>query len=158
MRSLSKNIQTGKAGEHLVCADLIIKGFNAFLADQGLHFDVVVEKNNKLFRVQVKTVSQISNYSHAVNTYKFTTRGSNMQKGKTGRAKELGECDFYAFVVPSINRIAYMSVKDLVSKNTGKVNQLIEFKTRTIKYKKHPLHKKVYGKFIEDYSEFPINR
>lgn len=39
---LSKELQLGKAGEHLVCFDLINQGYNAFLADQGLPYDVVV--------------------------------------------------------------------------------------------------------------------
>jgi len=42
--ALSKELQIGKAGEHLVCTDLILKGYNAFLSDQGVPFDVLVEK------------------------------------------------------------------------------------------------------------------
>ena len=32
----SKQLQIGKAGEYLVCADLIMKGFIAFPSEQGL--------------------------------------------------------------------------------------------------------------------------
>ena len=35
----SKQLQIGKAGEYLVCADLIMKGFIAFPSEQGLSFD-----------------------------------------------------------------------------------------------------------------------
>jgi len=31
-------LEIGKAAEHLVCADLILKGYRSFLADQGLPF------------------------------------------------------------------------------------------------------------------------
>jgi hypothetical protein len=33
--TLSHELQQGKAAEHLVCADLILQGHSAFLADQG---------------------------------------------------------------------------------------------------------------------------
>jgi hypothetical protein len=31
----------GKAAEHLVCADLLMKGYKAFLSAQGLPYDVI---------------------------------------------------------------------------------------------------------------------
>lgn len=40
---ISRELQIGKAGEHLVCCDLLTHGFNAFLSDQGLPFDVVTD-------------------------------------------------------------------------------------------------------------------
>ena len=51
----SKEMQTGKAGEYLVCADLILKGFVAFPSEQGLPYDVLLDTGNKLLKVQVKT-------------------------------------------------------------------------------------------------------
>jgi hypothetical protein len=36
---LSTELQTGKAAEHLVCCDLILQGYSAFLADAGLPYD-----------------------------------------------------------------------------------------------------------------------
>jgi len=35
------DMQVGKAGEYLVCADLISKGYVAYLSEQGLPYDVV---------------------------------------------------------------------------------------------------------------------
>ena len=51
-------LQVGVAGEHLVCADLIIKGHKAFLSDQGLPYDVVADINGKLYKIQVKTTGK----------------------------------------------------------------------------------------------------
>ena len=56
--SLSKELQLGKAGEHLVCFDLISQGHNAFLADQGLPYDVLVDLDGSIKRIQVKTSLQ----------------------------------------------------------------------------------------------------
>ena len=50
-----KQLQIGKAGEYLVCADLIMKGFIAFPSEQGLPYDVLVDNGEKLLKVQVKT-------------------------------------------------------------------------------------------------------
>ena len=40
---ISNELQKGKAGEYLVCADLILKGFVAFISEQGLPYDVVLD-------------------------------------------------------------------------------------------------------------------
>ena len=54
----SKQLQIGKAGEYLVCADLILKGFIAFPSEQGLPYDVLLDTGEKLLRVQVKTTER----------------------------------------------------------------------------------------------------
>ena len=51
----SRELQTGKAGEYLVCADLILKGFVAFPSEQGLPYDVLLDTGKRLLKVQVKT-------------------------------------------------------------------------------------------------------
>ena len=57
MRS-SRQLQIGKAGEYLVCADLIMKGFIAFPSEQGLPYDVLLDNGKKLLKVQVKTTEK----------------------------------------------------------------------------------------------------
>ena len=54
----SKQLQIGKAGEYLVCADLIMKGFIAFPSEQGLPYDVLLDTGEKLLKVQVKTTEK----------------------------------------------------------------------------------------------------
>jgi len=53
------DLQAGKAGEYLVCADLIVKGYVAFPSEQGLPFDVVLDVQGRLLRVQVKTTRRL---------------------------------------------------------------------------------------------------
>jgi hypothetical protein len=45
----SRELEMGKAAEHLVCADLLMKGYNAFLSAQGLPYDVVIDQGRGLF-------------------------------------------------------------------------------------------------------------
>ncbi|MFA6570750.1 MAG: group I intron-associated PD-(D/E)XK endonuclease, partial [Bacteroidota bacterium] len=54
----SKQLQIGKAGEYLVCADLILKGFIAFPSEQGLPYDVLLDTGEKLLKIQVKTTEK----------------------------------------------------------------------------------------------------
>lgn len=49
------DLAAGKAGEYLVCADLILRGHVAFPSEQGLPYDVVAEISGKLYKIQVKT-------------------------------------------------------------------------------------------------------
>ena len=45
---LITELQIGEAGEHLVCADLILKGMPTFQSAQGLPFDVVCHAEDVL--------------------------------------------------------------------------------------------------------------
>ena len=49
----SNELQIGKAGEHLACFDLISQGYHAFLSDQGLPYDIVLDIDGELRRIQV---------------------------------------------------------------------------------------------------------
>jgi len=53
--SKSNELQTGKAGEYIVCADIIIKGLIAYPSEQGLPYDVVIDNGKRLLKCQVKT-------------------------------------------------------------------------------------------------------
>jgi len=71
------DMQAGKAGEYLVCADLIAKGFIAYPSEQGLPYDVVLDVGNRLLKVQVKatrthkqTPQRVSN----INSYAFNIK------------------------------------------------------------------------------------
>lgn len=49
------DLQAGVAGEHLVCAHLLLLGYNAFLTDQNCPYDLAVEMGGRLIRIQVKS-------------------------------------------------------------------------------------------------------
>ena len=51
----SKQLQIGKAGEYLVCADLIMKGFIAFPSEQGLPYDGI-EIDKKYYDISCKRI------------------------------------------------------------------------------------------------------
>ena len=153
---LSNELQTGKAGEHLVCADLIIKGHNAFLADQGLPYDIIVDINNQLFRVQVKTTRKLINVLKHEQIYRFNTR-----RAKGNRIRyDIESVDYFAFVALDIMEIAYLPIKDMISRNNS-IKQTVDFKSRYVKYtgRMYPngtVRDPNLGKYFQDYKLFGV--
>ena len=121
--SLSKELQLGKAGEHLVCFDLICQGHNAFLADQGLPYDVLVDVDGVIKRIQVKSCSQVSNYGKSRNVYRFSLRSA---KG-ANRAIKADKVDYVAFVFLDIKKVQYISSENITCQN-GNLKQCIDFR------------------------------
>jgi hypothetical protein len=123
MSRLSKELQIGKAGEHMVCADLILQGFGAFLADAGSPYDVLVDVGTRVLRVQVKTTQTAKSHARSQNHYQF-----NIRVGKgNGRAPLASGTDYYAFVALDIRAIAYMPVGMLANPD-GTVKQIVQFR------------------------------
>ena len=132
-----ENLEVGKAGEHLVCADLILKGYKAYLSDQGLPYDVIVDIGDKLLRVQVKTTihsSFIPQRKTNYKSYKFYCK----RCGKGGK-KQYSNDDFdiMAFVCIEDNLIGYLKIED--------VRSTMYFRTRKQKY-----YSNKQGIYLED--------
>ena len=107
------DLQIGKAGEYLVCADLILKGYIAFPSEQGLHYDVVLSVGNKLYKVQVKTTRKpIPIPQRKKRTEKYTI---NIRRcGKGGRKSyEKGDVDIFAIVALDTKTIGYIKFDDV---------------------------------------------
>jgi hypothetical protein len=100
----------GRAGEYLVCADLLLQGYRAFLCDSGLPYDVIVENKNKLIRVQVKTTQKQMSLVKARNpTYLFHVR----RMGKGGhKSYDNSEIDIVALVGLDKRIIGYIPIAD----------------------------------------------
>lgn len=151
--SLSREVQLGKAAEHLVCADLILQGYSAFLADQGLPYDVVVDTPTGLKRVQVKATQGPINLPRQKNVYRFQTRRA---KGARKRI-DLHNFDFFAFVALDIKAIAYLPIAEMVGR-TGGVSMCVEFKSRHLEYEgrtySNGTKREPYGRFLQDFGVF----
>lgn len=103
------DLQAGKAGEYLVCADLILKGYIAFPSEQGLPFDVVLATSKRLYKIQVKTTRKPQLVPQRVNRsdkYIFHVR----RCGNGGRRSyESGDVDIFALVALDSREIAYIA-------------------------------------------------
>lgn len=82
---------TGKGGEHLVCSELLFRGFNASIMSVDVGMDIIAVKNNQLFGIQVKT-SNLNRF----NTYVFDIRKVSFERHSNGNV-------FYIFVLHGEN-------------------------------------------------------
>jgi hypothetical protein len=106
-------LQIGKAGEYLVCADLILKGYVAFLSEQGLPYDVLLDNGKKLLKVQVKTTLMprvVMQRAVETKAYIFNIKkhGSNNLK-----RYEIDEVDLFALVCLDTMKIGYLKTNDM---------------------------------------------
>jgi hypothetical protein len=87
---------TGKGGEHLVCSELLFRGFNASIMSVDVGMDIIATKENKLFSIQVKT----ANIS-ALNVYNFDVRKVSFERHDSGNI-------YYVFVLRGKNESNYL--------------------------------------------------
>lgn len=78
---------TGKGGEHLVCSELLFRGFNASIMSVDVGMDIVAVKGNQLFGIQVKTANL-----NRFDTYVFDIRKVSFERHSNGNV-------FYIFVL-----------------------------------------------------------
>jgi hypothetical protein len=78
---------TGKAGEHLVCSELLFRGYNSSIMSVDIGMDIIATKNNKLFSIQVKTAN-----ANNFNTYNFNVRKVSFERDHAGNT-------FYIFIL-----------------------------------------------------------
>ena len=120
----SKQLQIGKAGEYLVCADLILKGFVAFPSEQGLPYDLILDNGTKLIKVQVKTTEKyksIPQRSHELKAYIFNIKRAG-KDGKTRYSED--EIDIFALVCLDTMQIGYLTNKEMPTTINIRVDSL----------------------------------
>lgn len=102
------DLDVGTAGEHLVCADLLMAGFNAFRTDQTCAYDVAVDLGGRLIRLQVKSTRGPRELPRRTETrlaYQFHVR----RAGKGGRRKYgADEFDLLGLVGLDVRQVAYV--------------------------------------------------
>ena len=150
--NISKALEIGKAGQHLVCYDLIMNNYVCFLSDEGLNYDIVLDLNGDLKRIQVKSTLKAINYRRSKNIYRFGVKRAK----RNGAKYKTTDIDIFAFAFLDIKKVAYVPV-DMIIKNSH-VIQIIEFRT-----KDNPIPSYTYpngtvryfnkAKFVEDYQD-----
>ncbi len=105
-------MELGKAGEHLVAADLILKGYRCFLSYQVLPYALVVEAPEGLKRVQVRSSLQPRNVNSTGRNARIAYSWNVRRRGRDGKGSRLSNshCDLVALVALDIKAIAYLPV------------------------------------------------
>ena len=114
---MQKNsLSIGIAGEYLACYCAIMQGYSAYRVSGQLSYDVVVENNNSLYKVQVKTSQHRDSDKHNL-TFQLRRRTMQYQEKKSiGLAYDKKEIDLYAFVSPEYMKVAFYPMDKIVNK------------------------------------------
>jgi len=112
----SKELNIGRAGEYIVLTDLLLKGYQAYDTAQGVGYDVVVDVDNKLVRLQVKTTMKMRLITQRANPiYFFQIKRS----GKNGiKFYTQGDFDGFALVALDKKIVFYIIFDDTVKNNS----------------------------------------
>jgi Holliday junction resolvase len=86
----------GKAGEHLVCSELLFRGFNASIMSVDTGLDIVQTKESRLYGIQVKT-ARLNKFK----CYNFDIRKVSFERNNTGSI-------YYIFVLFSEKNSNYL--------------------------------------------------
>lgn len=138
------DLQCGKAGEYLVCADLIIKGFIAYPSEQGLPYDVVMDYKGTLLKIQVKTtrgLRKLTQRKNPISAYQFNIKRCGKKNSKMVTDKS---CHLFALVALDTKEIGYMLNKD--------IKQTMNFRPKHLKgsYKDENTNRVITGTYLSD--------
>lgn len=101
-------LAVGLAGEHLVCADLLARGYSPFRTEQSAPYDIAVQVGKRLLRIQVKATTHarpcLQKRQQHVTAWKWS-----MRRTKRGaRAYDVTSIDGFALVALDVRRVAYV--------------------------------------------------
>lgn len=110
----SKELQIGKAGEYLVCSDLITKGLIAFPSEQGLPYDVVIDNGKRLLKCQVKTTTtyrKVPQRNQDTKCYIFNVK----RHGNSNNLRHYNqnEVDVFALVFLDVKKVGYVKNEEM---------------------------------------------
>ncbi len=120
----SNELQIGKAGEYLTCYDMIMKDCIAYLSEQGLPYDVVIDTGSKLLKCQVKTTERprvIPQRNKETLAYIFNVK----RHGKNGTKRyDENEIDIFALVCLDNKDVGYIKNERMPDTLNLRVDQL----------------------------------
>jgi len=105
------SVKLGKAGENRVMSDLLFKGCHVYPnSDESNRVDMVVEYNNKMYRLQVKTITKMHPRDNSVEIKFYKEYVVN----KYTKA----DVDYMVFYVIPMGCILYIPIEETRRRNS----------------------------------------
>ena len=107
-RPLSE-LHVGRAGEYLTAVDLLLMGHDCFHAAQGMPYDLVVDRDSWLHKIQVKatlTTRPVPQRKDQVPSYIFWINRCGSEGAKGYSQKEV---DIFALVALDTKEVGYIA-------------------------------------------------
>lgn len=144
--SSARALEIGKAAEHIVCADIMLSGYSCYLSDQGLPYDLVLDQEGRLLRVQVKSTCLPKNINMRGRNERIGYTFHVRKRGKNSKGERLNSsmCDLVAMVALDIMVIAYLPISE--------VGQTCQFMPPNFEFRGH--YKRTRGVAID---KFPLS-
>ena len=105
---MSWELKAGAAGEHLVCADLFIRGFTATRTGIPGPWDIIAEVDRHLVKIQVKTTLAARPFPQERQRHVIGYTWQIRHGKGAGRKYADGLVDIFALVALDVRRIAYV--------------------------------------------------
>lgn len=107
------DLHVGRAGQHIAAADFLSEGHDPFSAAEGMPYDLVVDVDGRLLRVQVKTTREpkaTTNRAFGMPGYIFHVR----RCGKGGRQSyTVADVDLFALVALDEKSVGYIAASQM---------------------------------------------
>lgn len=156
MEHISKELNIGRAGEYIALADLILQGEKAFLTDQGMNYDLVVDKNGKMIRLQVKTTQKLKT-KRGKKEYKPTYFFHIRRAGKGAKRQfEIGEFEGFALVALDIKQVFYLLFDERIATASISLrDKKIKYQNSGGKGRRYLYYQDLtWENFLKDYERF----
>ena len=122
--SISNELQIGKAGEYIVCADIIIKGLVCYPSEQGLPYDVVIDNGSRLLKCQVKTTTAPRKIPQRFkDSYAYIFNVKRHGRNNVKRYQE-NDVDLFALVELETKTVAYIKNEEMPDTLNLRVDRL----------------------------------
>jgi hypothetical protein len=102
-----------KAGEYLVAFEFVIRGLDVTIAAEGLPYDLLVDADGHIIRVQVKTSSSPADDGR----YSFNTMRCSHKGAKKSRRYTEKDVDLFAFVAADVRQIVFYPADQVVGQS-----------------------------------------
>lgn len=104
---LNDDLNVGRAGEYLVCFDLAMHGYNAYLTSQGMPYDVILDIKGHLYKIQVKTTRKAVRVPQRINRIDKYIFNINRHGKKGKKTYQNQDVDIFALVALDEKTIGY---------------------------------------------------
>lgn len=115
--------RVGRAGEHLVCMEILRAGYECFLVEGRAGYDIIADIGNRLVRVQVKTTSGVKlcpQRKHHTPVYMFNAR----RMGKMQRlAYEDDQAELIAYAALDARVVAYKPARHIAQSTVFRLRE-----------------------------------
>lgn len=111
--TLAISTRIGAAASHIVCTDLLLRGYTAFLAAEGARYDIALDVQGRLLRVQAKGCTSPTGRGRERPVYRFVTRRADRRAPQAQHQLwRYGpdSVDLLALVAIDIRVVAYLPV------------------------------------------------